>query len=123
MTYEPLWERFEAHAPGGARFVVQFLRAGFLTLGDRPELYFFSMSPAANAPDTSAEEIVVGFSGDALREFQNERRRALSREEKIDLAGLLLKKSIETGKTLDSNNLFVRAQELAALAAELRIPE
>ena len=123
MTYEPLWERFEANAPDGVRFAVQFVRAGFLTLGDRPELYFFRVSAAANAPDASAEEIVVGLSGDALRKFQNDRRRGLSREEKIDVAGLLLKRSIETGKTLDSNNLFVRAEELAALTAELRIPE
>ncbi len=122
MTYEPLWERFEAMAPDGTRVAVRFLRAGFLTLGDRPELYFFRVTAAANAPETTAEEIVVGLSGDALRSFQTERR-SLSREENIDVAGLLLKKSIEAGKALDSNNLFIRDEQLAALAAELRIPE
>jgi hypothetical protein len=123
MTYEPIWERFEAIAPDGARLAVQFLRAGFLTLGDRPELYFFRVvTPRADASENSAEEVAVGLSGDALKRFQDHRRR-LSREEKIDLAALLLKKSIEAGKALDSNNLFIRDEALAALAAELRITE
>jgi hypothetical protein len=122
MKYEPLWERFEAIAPSGARCTVQFLRAGFLTLGDRPELYFFRVTRTPDAPQNSAEEVVVGLSGNALKGFQTERR-SLSREEKIDLAGLLLKKSIEAGKTLDSNNLFIREEGLAALAGELGIPE
>jgi hypothetical protein len=123
VAYEPLWERFEATAPSGARLAVQFLRAGFLTLGDRPELYFFRVTHPADAPEASIHEIVVGLSGDALRRFQDQRRRGLGREEKIDVAGLLLKKSIEAGKSLDSNNLFIRDEALAALAAELRISE
>jgi len=121
MKYEPLWERFEAIAPKGARCTAQFLRAGFLTLGDRPELYFFRVTRAAEASESTAAEVAVGISGDALKRFENARR-SLSREEKIDLAGLLLKKSIEAGKSLDSNNLFIRDDELAALAGELSIP-
>src|SRR5690348_9064103 len=121
MKYEPLWERFEAIAPTGARCTVQFLRAGFLTLGDRPELYFFRVTRAADASEAAAEEVAVGISGEALKRFERALR-SLSREEKVDLAGLLLKKGIEGGKSLDSNNLFIRDDELANLAGELRIP-
>jgi hypothetical protein len=122
VRYEPLFERFEATAPDGIRRIGEFLRAGFLTLGDRPELYFFRLVRAADSSEAAAEEVAVGISGQALKRFQ-ERRRSLSREEKIDLAGLLLKKTIEHGTTLDSNNLYIRDEELAALAAELAIPE
>ncbi|PYU29679.1 MAG: hypothetical protein DMG31_16345 [Acidobacteria bacterium] len=121
MKYEPLWERFEAIAPDGTRCAVQFLRAGFLTLGDRPELYFFRVIRAADASENAAEEIAVGLSGDALKRFEKTRRR-LSREEKIDLTGLLLKKNMEAGKGLDSKNMFIRDEELASLASELGIP-
>jgi len=120
MKYEPLWERFEAIAPDGTRCAVQFLRAGFLTLGDRPELYFFRVTRAADAPE-AAEEVAIGLSGAALERFEKPGR-SLSREEKIDLAGLLLKKNMEAGKTLDSNHLFIRDNELASLASELGIP-
>jgi hypothetical protein len=121
MKYEPLWERFEAIAPTGARYMAQFLRAGFLTLGDRPELYFFRVTRAADASGGLTEEVAVGISGDALKRFQRARR-SLSREEKMDVAALLLKKIIEAGKTLDSNNLLIRDDELAELVGELRIP-
>jgi hypothetical protein len=121
MKYEPLWERFEAIAPDGTPCTVEFLRAGFLTLADRPELYFFRLVRAAEASPNAAEEVVVGISGDSLARFEKPRRR-LSREEKIDVAGLLLKRSIEVGKALDSTNLFIRDDELAALAGELGIP-
>jgi hypothetical protein len=121
VKYEPLWERFEAIAPEGTRWAVCFVRAGFLTLGDRPELYFFRVTRAADPAESATEEVAVGISGDALKRFEKDRR-SLSREEKIDLAGLLLKKNMETGKTLDSNNLFIREQGLAALAGELGIP-
>jgi hypothetical protein len=117
MGYEPLFERFEAAGPDGHRLHVQFLRAGFLTAGDRPELYFYRVE----GPNGQGEEVVVGISGRALRCFENERR-FLSREEKIDLAGLLLKQKIEAGKALDSQNLFARDEELAQLAGELGIP-
>src|SRR5579864_671787 len=121
MKYEPIWERFEAIAPDGTPSTVQFLRAGFLTLADRPELYFFRLTRGAESSPTAAEDVVVGISGEALARFEKPLRR-LSREEKIDLAGLLLKRSIEVGKALDSNNLFIRDDELAALAGELGIP-
>jgi hypothetical protein len=65
--------------------------------------------------------VIVGISGDALRRFQNERR-FLSREEKIDLAGLLLKRRIEDGVALEPPNLFLRDEQLAELAGELGIP-
>lgn len=120
MKYEPFWERFKAIAPDGTPCTVQFLRAGFLTLADRPELYFFRVVRAAEASPNAAEEVVVGISGESLARFEKPRRR-LSREEKIDVAGLLLKRSIEVGKALDSNNLFIRDDQLAALAAELGI--
>jgi hypothetical protein len=121
MKYEPLWERFEAIAPDGTPCKVQFLRAGFLTLADRPELYFFRVTRGADPSPNAAEEVVVGISGDSLARFEKPRRR-LSREEKIDVAGLLLKRSIEAGKSLDSNNLFIRDDELAALTGDLEIP-
>src|SRR5580704_13366636 len=111
MTYEPSWEHFEATGPGGKRLAVEFIRAGFLTAGDQPELYFFSVA---------GEQVVVGISGSALRRFEEGRR--LSREEKTDLAGLLLKRQIEAGTTLDSQNLFLRDSELAKFARELHIP-
>ena len=63
----------------------------------------------------------MGLSGNALKRFETARR-SLSREEKIDLAGLLLKENIEAGKALDSNNLFIWDDELAALAGELGLP-
>ena len=124
MRYEPLFERFEVTAPGGTRLSVEFLRAGFLTVGDYPDLYFFRVTPVGSEPRDSAqsgaEDVAVGVSGDALKRFGNERR-SLSREEKIDVAGLMLKRNIEAGRCLDSNNLFIRDLELASLAGQLGI--
>ena len=112
MQYEPRFERFEAVGPRGGRSTVVFLRSGFLTAGDQPELYFFSVD---------GNEVVVGISGNALRVFQRGRR-FFSREEKIDLAGFLLKRRMEAGTALESQNLFLRDEELARIAAELGIP-
>ncbi len=109
MAYEPLYERFEAVGPDGQRRDVGFKKAGFLALGDQPELYFFSVA---------GEQAVVAISGQALRRFQGGRR-YLSREEKIDLAGLWLKRRIEAGVPLVSKNLLIRDEELAGLASEL----
>jgi hypothetical protein len=117
MGYEPLFERFEAAGPDGRWHHAQFLRAGFLTAGDQPELYFYRVE----GDNGQGEEVVVGISGNALRRFENEKR-FLSREEKIDLAGLLLKQKIEAGKALDSQSLFARDEELAQLAGALGIP-
>jgi len=111
MRYEPIWERFEAMAPDGKLLPVEFIRAGFLTAGDQPELYFFRVA---------GEQVVVGISGSALRRFEEGRR--LSREEKMDLAGLMLKRQIEAGTALESQNLFLGDGELVKLAGELHIP-
>lgn len=110
MNYEPRFERFEAQGPDGRNLSVEFRKAGFLTLGDEPELYFFAVA---------GEETVVGISGSALKRM--EQRRRLSREEKIDLAGGWLKRRIEAGVSLDSENLFLRDEELAQMAGDLSI--
>jgi hypothetical protein len=112
MKYESRFERFECWGPDGTHRVAEFVRAGFLTAGDNPELYFFRVAGG---------EVVVGISGSALRSFE-EGRRSLSREEKIDLAGLWLKRRIEAGTVLDSKNLFLRDEELARMAGDLGIP-
>ena len=123
MKYEPQYERLVAEGPGQKRYEAEFLRAGFLTLGDSPELYFFRLRELQeNEAHGKEEEAVVGISGRALGSFEAGRRR-LSREEKIDLAGLLLKQRIEAGKALDSQNLFIRDEELARLSKELGLPE
>jgi hypothetical protein len=110
MMYEPRFERFEVRGPDGRESLAEFLRAGTLTVGDRPELYFFKMA---------GEEFAVGISGSALKTFEKSRR--LSREEKIDIAGLMLRRQLEAGVGLDSQNLFIRDEVLAELAAELGI--
>lgn len=112
MPYESQWERFDAVGPDRQRRAVQFLKAGMMAAGDQPELYFFSVA---------GEQVVVGISGGALRRFQQPRR-YLSREEKIDLAGLLLKRCIEAGAALEPQNLFLRDEQLAQLANDLGIP-
>src|SRR5579862_2804511 len=103
MNYESRFERFEAAGPDGEIRAVEFRRAGFLTAGDRPELYFFRVAGG---------EVVVGISGSALQRFEHGRRR-LSREEKIDIAGLWLKQQIVAGTAWDSDKLLVRHRELA----------
>jgi hypothetical protein len=110
VKYEPRYERFEAQGPNGGPLPVEFRRAGFLTVGDTPELYFFRVA---------GDEVVVGISGSALKRMEQGRR--LTREEKIDLAGLWLKRQIEAGVALDSQNLFLRDEELAGLAGDLSI--
>ena len=75
MTYEPIYERFEVVGPDGNRREINFVRAGVLTQGDRPELFFFRVN---------GEETVVGISGLSLARFERGRRR-LSREQKIDV--------------------------------------
>ena len=113
MTYEPLYERFEVLGSDGNRLGVEFIRSGFLTQGDRPELFFFRVS---------GEEAVVGISGASLARFELGRRR-LSREQKIDLAGRWLKRQIEAAMPLNSGSLYIRDDELANLANELDFTE
>ena len=114
MPYEPRFERFEAVGRDGERHAVAFLRAGLLTAGDQPELYFFSVAGEVH-------EVVVGISGSSLNRFQ-QGRKSLSRESKIDITGLLLKMRIEAGIPLESQNLFLRDEELAQLAGDLGVP-
>jgi hypothetical protein len=113
MTYEPIYERFEVVGLDGNRKEVNFVRAGFLTQGDRPELFFFRVS---------GEEAVVGISGSSLARFERGRSR-LSREQKIDVTGRWLKRQIEAGLYLDSRSLYIQDDELANLASELNITE
>jgi hypothetical protein len=113
MTYEPLYERFEVVGPDGNRLEINFVRAGFLTQGDRPELFFFRVH---------GEEAVVGISGHSLTRFERGRNR-LSREQKIDITGLWLKRQIEAGLHLDSRSLYIQDDELANLASELDFTE
>jgi len=108
LPYVSRFERFECHTPDGKSVALEFQRAGTLTAGDRPELYFFQVA---------GEEAVVGISGAALEAAQRSRR--LSREEKIDVAGLHLKKQVEADRALDSGALFVRGEDLQTLLQEL----
>jgi hypothetical protein len=113
MSYDPSYEQFEVVGPDGNRREVSFVRAGFLTQGDRPELFFFRVNE---------EEAVVGISGSSLARFERGRSR-LSREQKIDVTGRWLKRQIEAGLYLDSRSLYIQDDELANLASELNITE
>jgi len=113
MTYEPIYERFEVAGPDGSRVEISFVRAGLLTQGDRPELFFFRVN---------GEETVVGISGLSLARFERGRSR-LSREQKIDVTGQWLKRQIQAGSHLDSRSLYIQDDELANLASELDFTE
>src|ERR1700724_224891 len=113
MTYEPIHERFEVMGPDGNRLEIIFVRAGFLTQGDRPELFFFRVN---------GEETVVGISGQSLARFERGRNR-LSRDQKIDVTGRWLKRQMEAGLYLDSRSLYIQDDELANLASELDFTE
>ena len=113
MTYEPIYERFEVVGADGNRLEINFVRAGFLTQGDRPELFFFRVN---------GEETVVGISGLSLARFERGRNH-LSREQKIDVTGRWLKRQMEAGLYLDSRSLYIQDDELANLASELNITE
>lgn len=111
MGYESRYERFEVMGPEGQARTVEFKKAGFLAAGDQPELYFF---------DVKGEGAVVGVSGGALAGWQRARR-YLSREEKIDLAALQLKRCIEEGKPPVAENLFVNGPALEELVRALHL--
>jgi hypothetical protein len=113
MTYEPVYERFDVVGPDGNRLEIHFVRAGFLTQGDRPELFFFRVN---------GEETVVGISGLSLARFERGRNH-LSREQKIDVTGRWLKQQVEAGLYLDSRSLYIQDDELANLASELDFTE
>ena len=124
MTSEPNYERFEVVGPDGNRLEVQFVRAGFLAQGDRPELFFFRIRGAGciSSPPEGGEETVVGISGSSLARFECGRSR-LSREQKIDVTGRWLERQIKTGAVLDSRSLYIQDDELANLASELNLVE
>ncbi len=124
MTYEPIYERFEVVGPDGNRLEINFVRAGFLTQGDRPELFFFRVTGVGCtcSPPEGGEETVVGISGLSLARFEHGRRR-LSREQKIDVTGRWLKRQVEAGSYLDSRSLYIQDDELANLAGELDFTE
>ena len=113
MTYEPVYERFEVVGPDGNRLDINFVRAGVLTQGDRPELFFFRVN---------GEETVVGISGLSLSRFERGRSR-LSREQKIDVTGRWLERQVGAGSYLDSRSLYIQDDELANLAGELDFTE
>jgi len=113
MTYEPIYEQFEVEGPGGKRRRVEFVRSGFLAQGDRPELFFFRID---------GEEAVVGLSGGSLARLERGRNR-LTREQKIDVAGLWLMRQMEAGLPLDSRSLYIQDDELANLAVKLNITQ
>jgi|SRR5271165_1886575 len=113
MPYEPIYQRFEVVGPEGHRLEASFVRAGFLTQGDRPELFFFRVD---------GEETVVAISGLSLSRFERGRSR-LSREQKIDVTGRWLKRQIQAGLYLDSRSMYIQDDELANLASELDFTE
>ncbi|MFZ0037397.1 MAG: hypothetical protein WAK91_08255 [Candidatus Acidiferrales bacterium] len=113
MAYESAFETFEATGPDGQAKKYSFKKAGFLAAGDQPELYFF---------EGSARPIVICVSGEALMAWQRAHR-YLSREEKIDVAGLFLKKRIELSGELTAENLRVDGSALEFLLQSLGIPK
>lgn len=102
MAYQSVYATFRVVGPEGHAREVAFKRAGSLVAGDHPELYFFDV-------DTLA--VVVGVSGNALTQWQRARR-YLTREEKIDVAGLWLKQRIAAGAELIPANLYLGEAEL-----------
>ncbi len=102
MPYQSAYEKFRVVGPEGHAREVAFKRAGSLVAGDHPELYFF---------EVDAQAVVVGVSGNALAQWQHARR-YLTREEKIDVAGLWLKRRIVAGAELVPENLYLGKAEL-----------
>ncbi len=113
MAYESAFETFEVAGQDGQARKFSFKKAGFVATGDQPELYFF---------EESARPIIVCVSGEALAAWQNAHR-YLSREEKIDVAGLFLKLRIEEGGALAAESLRVSESELEKLLGLLGIRE
>ena len=95
----------------GIARAVAFKKAGVLSSGDRPELYFF---------DLDGRPVIVCVSGGALAGWQNANR-YLSREEKIDVAGLFLKRKIEAETELVPEDLRIERGELESLLGNLGI--
>jgi len=113
MAYESAFEMFEATGQDGHARKFSFKKAGFLAAGDQPELYFF---------EGSVRPIVVCISGEALAAWQRAHR-YLSREEKIDVAGLFLKRRIEEGGEITAESLRIDGPGLECLLQKLGIPK
>ena len=111
MAYESVLEKFEAIGQDGAARAVAFKKAGVLASGDQPELYFF---------DVDTRKVIVCVPGEALAGWQGENR-YLSREEKIDVAGLFLKRKIEAGTELKPEDLRIERSEYESLVHALGI--
>ncbi len=109
MVYQSLYETFRVVGPEGRAREVAFKKAGSLVAGDHPELYFF---------EVDAQSVVVGVSGVALTDWQRSRR-YLSREEKIDVAGLWLKQRLTTGAGLAPENLYMQEADLEEMVRAL----
>jgi len=111
VEYESRYEVFEATGQDGATRRVAFQKAGILAAGNQPELYFF---------EVNARLVVVGVSGEALASWQRSKR-FLSREEKIDMAGLFVKHCMEQSREPVAEKLFIGPAELESLLAALGI--
>jgi hypothetical protein len=111
VAYESVLEKFEVMGQDGIARAVAFKKAGVLSSGDRPELYFF---------DLDARPVIVCVSGGALAGWQGENR-YLSREMKIDVAGLFLKRRIEAGTELVPEDLRIERGEFESLVRQLGI--
>lgn len=109
MAYELRYEKFAVVGPDGHEASVVFQKAGRLASGDQPELYFF---------DVDLKSVVVGVSGAALDEWQRSRR-YLSREEKIDVAGLRLKWQMIAGGLVNADSLYIQEPDLDVLVRAL----
>jgi hypothetical protein len=109
MAYESLYEKYGVTDGRGQARSVAFKKAGRLAVGDEPELYFF---------DVDGQSVVVGVSGKALERWQRSHR-YLSREEKIDIAGLWLKRGIVGGGTLVAEHLYLGDSELEEMIQTL----
>ena len=113
MNYESVLEKFEALGKDGVARAVAFKKAGVLASNDQPELYFF---------EVDTRQVMVCVAGEALAGWQNANR-FLSREEKIDVAGLFLKRKIETEAELVPGDLRIERGELESLLGALGIRE
>jgi hypothetical protein len=111
VAYESVFENFEAMGPDRIVRAAAFKKAGTLASGDQPELYFF---------EVDARPVIVCIGGAALLGLQRASR-YLSREEKIDAAGLFLKRKIESGRELVPEDLRIEREELESLVRELGI--
>lgn len=105
MAYESIYETFEVAHAGGNSLRVVFKKAGVLAGVDQPELYFF---------EVNGERAIVAVESGALGKWQKANR-YLSREEKIDVAGMFLKRVLES--------IEVSAADLKLMVAEAELEE